>query len=423
MTRDIDIDTNFSNILPKDDENPPEFVPIPKTKDENKIGFSPNNNIKSPTDFDFKPFMFDVSSYFGLLIVYNETLEQVEAFDIRQNFNNEFKDEECAYIEYPRQIIWSYMIARNKFHSLKMYLIDSEEYPLVCINSTDGIQILTLKECTKYQKININNGGNMITKWSTSRPNDLVNLSSNHTLFIFTLDEFLCEFISSNVSCFIITNDGEILFVRENKLYLYDKTNKISSKKTVFSNNIIMTNTFNDTALIISKTTKKVKGKEDKQIYILSLYDYRYNEIKSFSTKYNLDINEKNICSSIYSSIVIIGLAKKSRFLYFNCESLEKFSQIKLKKNNTICIEKDEKGHILPISGIEFINSNLCDYCTCPSIISFFGSYAISLISIEPFLYEIDPEKSEEAFVPYEKIKKIENDYIQIVNVDVSKRD
>lgn len=173
-----------------------------------------------------------------------------------------------------------------------------------------------------------------------------------------------------------------------------------------------MVNVSNDKAFIISK--HQINDKEE---YITSLYNYNTNEIKSCINKTinkELKINERNICSSLYNSIVIIALRDREIFLYFNCESIENFERLDLDDDNQIRNPIDSDFELLPISGIQFTEFHLEDYSPFSNIITFFGNDTIIINSIyslskdidEPFPYQHTPYNEIE--LTYDDIKDLQ---------------
>ena len=86
-----------------------------------------------------------------------------------------------------------------------------------------------------------------------------------------------------------------------------------------------MTNVYNDKALIISKEENETNEQEEKEKICISTYNYQTNELSCYRTKYNLNVTEKNICSSIYSSIVVIVNPNEDDVLYIYFDNYSKY--------------------------------------------------------------------------------------------------
>ncbi|KAK8893568.1 hypothetical protein M9Y10_021991 [Tritrichomonas musculus] len=389
------IDTKISIELPRDDmEMPPDPPKFPINKENEKIKITENKNSKTFDNIEIKPYIHDISSTFSIMSIYNEATKQIEIYDLNETYKTQTEQTEENTIDNSSnenvelKLLWTYKIESDKLRSMK--IIENEEYPLICINTTEGIDILTLKTGEIYQVIKINEGGNNKTKWSPTRPTELVNLSYNHTLFTYDIIKRQYEIISSGVSCFIITTKGEILFINEDEIYICHNKEDILNKKRIFNNNINMLNVYEDKAIIISRK------KEDTEGIILSLYEYENNEIRSFlydrikSDDIESIINDGNISSSILHSLVFIGLYKEETFLYLNCESVDHFEMMNIGDDKIISIPYDEDYDTEKIHGFKFIDKNINENLRFPSTIHFFGKNIINIYNIDSLSMEVE---------------------------------
>ena len=87
---------------------------------------------------------------------------------------------------------------------------------------------------------------------------------------------------------------------------------------------------------------------------------------------------------------IIIGLREGETFLYFNCESIDKFEQLNLDDENCIRIPIDENYEILQISGIQFIDLHNNDPSIFSNVLNLYGNNVIHINSIYPLSKDDD---------------------------------
>lgn len=381
------INTTATIKLPHSNaEKPPELELFPIKKEPDKISFLKNRNTNFIGNIEIKPFLHDISSLFGVVCIYNEVSNRIETYEINQMFQISSKlsgkCEAASIFDNIPQFLWSSQIQSKSIQSIK--IIENTEYPLICINSAEGISMVSLKNAQLYQNIEITNGGNLITKWSKSRPNEIVNLSSNHTLFTYNFLTKEFELIYSDVSCFTITTKGHILFISEDYLFQCTGKHSITFKKRIFPNNISIVNVYQDKAFIISI------GNDAK--YIFSLYNYENNKLKSFYFENSLskktNLNDCNVASSIYHTLVLVALRDQEKYLYFNAEDVNKFELLDLKDENSISIPIDDDFEFEKINGFYFLDNIIDELAPFPSTVHFYGKNTISFYNVSSLSFE-----------------------------------
>ncbi|OHS95151.1 hypothetical protein TRFO_10629 [Tritrichomonas foetus] len=374
-----------------------EIQQFPPYDNQDKIKFKFNSTLKFKSKLQFKPYLFKVSSYFGLLITYNEENETLETYNLEHNLYYEEEDLLEPESENPETLpnstllIWTHSISKDSLKSITV--VENQQYPLVVIGTDEGFIFLQIKNGAKYLDIKVNCGGVSQIQYKNSRPNEIVCLSSNSTLFSYNFVTDENDIICSKVSCFTIVKNGNIVFISGHNIFKCSKSSNVEQIQTIFEDNRFIVPVMNEYVFILSKEMI-----DSTEYPIFSLLNHETNTIVSCYKKDITDSFEpSNTCisSSEFHPLVVVGSEDTFGLYYFNATSIERFEQLVLDDANCILAQfNEETFEDEKYSGFEFFESSFYSFLLFPSLIHLFDDriirfYSIETINVDEFPYSL----------------------------------